>query len=157
MKKSNLAKGRDSYDSQVGDSLIPFFNRNVTAYPTEAGGPKFDLVPVTQQKDLMINAARMHAQQEYDRIMQLVAVLQQQAEGIRRRLDLTDMVHAAEYQFKLYPGQYYWLLQDSKIGRTRLSMNGPNDWCTGVPESYTYIVRIQWLGDCTWREAPEAP
>jgi hypothetical protein len=43
----------------------------------------------------MINAARMHAQQEYDRIMQLVAVLQQQAEGIRRRLDLTDMVHAA--------------------------------------------------------------
>jgi hypothetical protein len=156
MKKSNVAKGRVSFDAQVGDSLIPFFNRNVSEYPTEAGGPKFELIPVTQQKDLMVNAARMHAQQEYDRIMQLVAVLQKQAEDIKRRLDLTDQVHAAAYQFKLYPGQYYWLVYDTDIGGTRLCHNGPHDWCTGAPDSYNYIVRIQWLGDCTWREAPEA-
>jgi hypothetical protein len=62
-EKSNLAKGRDSFDATVGDSLIQFFNRNVTSYPTEAGGPKFDLVPVTKQKDIMVNVARLHAQQ----------------------------------------------------------------------------------------------
>lgn len=152
MEKSNLAKGRESYDAEVGGGIIPFFNRNVAEYPTEAGGPKFDLVPVTQHKDLMINAARMHAQQEYDRIMQLVAVLQQQAEDIKRRLDITDMVHAAEYQFKLYPGQRYWLVQDTRKNCTRLVMSGPQDWCTAAPEEYQYIIQIQWLGDCTWRE-----
>ena len=44
-KKSNIAKGRDSYDSTSTGTMIPFFNRNVTPYATEAGGPKFDLVP----------------------------------------------------------------------------------------------------------------
>ena len=52
------------------------------AYPMAIGAPKFDLVPVTKQKDIMVNAARMHAQQEYDRIMELVSVLQKQAEEI---------------------------------------------------------------------------
>ena len=78
-KKPNSAKGVNSYDSTTTGTLIPFFNRNVSEYPTEAGGIKFDLVPVTKQKDLMINHARMYAQQEYDRIMQLVEVLEKQA------------------------------------------------------------------------------
>ena len=69
-KKSNLAKGRHSFDADLGGTLVPFFNRNVSEYPTEAGGVKFELVPVTKQKDLMINHATMYAQQEYDRIVE---------------------------------------------------------------------------------------
>ena len=153
--KTNLLKGRDSYDADVGGSLIPFFNRNVTPYATEAGGPKFEMVPVTQQKDLMVNAARMHAQQEYDRIMQLVEVLQRQAMEIKHRLDLTDQVRAAKYAFQTYPGQYYWLAEDLKQGGTILTIMGPRDWSTAPPEHYRYITRIQWLGDCTWFEVPE--
>ena len=84
MNEPNSAKGRYSYDSTSTGGLINFLNRNVTPYATEAGGPKFDLVPVTKQKDLMINHARMYAQQEYNRIMELVSVLQQQAEQIKR-------------------------------------------------------------------------
>ena len=99
-KKSNLAKGKNSYDATVDNSLVAFFNRNVTPYPTEVGGPKFDLVPVTQRKDIMLNAARMHAEQEYDRITDLMTVLAKQAAELKRRLDITDMVHAAEYQFQ---------------------------------------------------------
>ena len=101
-KKTNTAKGRESFDITVGNSLVSFLNRNVTSYPTEVGAPKFDLVPVTKQKDIMINVARLHASQEYDRIMELVNVLQKQAEQIQRRLQLTDMVHGAEYKFQLY-------------------------------------------------------
>ena len=118
MTDSNSAKGRDSFDVETGNTLVHFFNRNVTPYATSTLGPKFDLVPVESQKDLMVNAARMHAQQEYDRIMQLVAVLQQQADDIRRRLDITDMVRAARYDFQTYHGQVYWLVQE--IGRAHV-------------------------------------
>lgn len=62
--ENNSAKGRTSYDLKVGDSSVPFFNKNVTPYPTDVGAPSFDLIPVQQQKDLMINHARMYAQQE---------------------------------------------------------------------------------------------
>lgn len=151
-KKSNLAKGRDSFDATVGNNLIHFFNKNVTPYPTEAGGPKFDLVPVTKQKDIMLNVARLHAQQEYDRIMQLVDVLQKQAGQIKRRLEITDMVHGAVYQMQLYHGQIYWLCFDHKKNFTRLVSHGPDEWFTGPPQEYEYICRVKWLGDHTWIE-----
>jgi len=150
--KSNRAKGATSFDSNIGNSLVTFLNRNVTPYPTEVGGPKFDLIPVTQRKDLMINAARMHAEQEYNRIMEMVAVLSRQAEEVKRRLEITDMVHAAEYQFQPAHGQTYWLCFDSKINNTRLCMQGPTDWTTGKPEQYEYITQVKWLGDYTWVE-----
>ena len=152
MEESNSAKGRDSFDVNTGNTLVHFFNRNVTHYPTEAGSDKFDLVPVESQKDLMVNAARMHAQQEYDRIMELVAVLQRQANDIKRRLDITDMVRAAKYDFQTYHGQIYWLVQDTRHGCTRLVHIGPADWNTGIPPGYDYICQVKWLGDHTWQE-----
>lgn len=150
--KENSAKGRSSFDSKIGDGLISFFNKNVTPYPTEVGGPAFDLIPIEKQKDIMINVARMHGQQEYNRIMELVAVLQKQAASIQRRLQITDMVHSAKYEFQTYHGQIYWLCFDSRKQFTRLVMHGPTDWSTGAPAEYEYICRVKWLGDYTWIE-----
>ncbi len=154
-KKSNLAKGKDSYDSEIGNSLVAFFNKNVTPYPTEVGGPAFDLIPIEKQKDIMVNVARMHGQQEYNRIMELVAVLQKQAASIKRRLEITDAVHSAKYEFQTYHGQIYWLCYDNRKEFTRLVHHGPNEWTTGAPESYEYICRVKWLGDYTWVEVDE--
>lgn len=154
-KKSNIAKGRNSFDADVAGTLIPFFNRNVTPYATEAGGPKFEPIPVTKQKDLMINHARMYAQQEYNRIMELVAVLQKQADSIKRRLDITDSVHAAEYQFQIVMGQCYWLVWDTRKEKTLLVSLGPNDWSTGAPDDYQYQVRVKYMGDHTWLEVDD--
>jgi hypothetical protein len=151
-KKSNIAKGRDSYDSTSTGTMIPFFNRNVTPYATEAGGPKFDLIPVTKQKDIMINHARMYAQQEYDRIMELVSVLEKQAQQIKRRLDVTDAVHAAEYQFQVVMGQCYWLVWDTRKEKMLLVLTGPEDWATGVPNNYQYQTQVKYMGDHTWLE-----
>jgi len=151
-EKSNRLKGRESFDANVSGQLIPFFNRNVSEYPTEASGPKFDLVPVKQHKDIMLNNARHFAQQEYDRIMELVAVLEKQAQAIKRRLDITDTVHAAEYQFALSIGNSYWLVYDNIKQKTLLAHLGPNDWSSTAPTNYEYIAKVKWLGDNTWEE-----
>jgi hypothetical protein len=151
-KKTNQADGRNSFDAKVGNVVVEFFNKNVTPYPTEVGGPKFDLIPVEKQKDIMVNVARMHAQQEYNRITELVEVLQRQAAELKRRLDITDMVHAARYEFQIYHGQTYWLVTDHKKGGTRLTHHGPADWTTGAPTEYEYICQVKWLGDYTWIE-----
>ena len=151
IEDNNSANGVHSYDSTSTGSLIHFFNRNVSEYPTEQG-VKFDLVPVTQQKDLMLNAARLHAQQEYDRIMEMVSVLDKQAQQIKRRLDITDWVHAAKFDFKLYPGNKYWLVNDTRHGFNRLVRHGPTEWATGAPQNYNYICQVKWIGDYTWIE-----
>ena len=152
---SNVIKGRDSFDATAGNVLVPFFNRNVTPYATEAGGPQFDLVPVEKQKDIMLNVARMHAQQEYDRIVELVRVLESQAQQIKRRLEITDAVHGAEYQFQTYHGQVYWLVYEREKQKTILAKTGPNGWSSGPPESYEYIAAVKWLGDHTWQEVTD--
>jgi hypothetical protein len=154
-EKPNSAKGRNSYDSESTRSLIPFFNRNITPYATEAGGPKFDLVPVTKQKDIMLNNARHFAQQEYNRIMELVNVLQKQADDIKRRLDVTDAVHAAEYEFQLSVGHCYWLVWNTRKEKTLLVHMGPKDWSTGKPDDYDYVAKVKFLGDHTWEEIDE--
>ena len=152
MEESNSAKGRDSFDVTTGNTLVHFFNRNVTPYPTESGSVKFDLVPVEKQKDLMINHARMYAQQEHDRIMELVAVLEKQAQAIKRRLDVTDAVHAAVYQFQPVMGQHYWLVWHRRRQHTLLTHNGPDDWSSSAPEDYEYQTQVKYMGDHTWLE-----
>ena len=137
-EKSNLAKGVHSYDVTIGGTLIPFFNRNASEYPTEAGSVSFELVPVTQQKDIMINHARMYAQQEYDRI--------------KRRLDVTDAVHSAEYQFMPVMGQAYWLAWNKRKEQMILIHEGPNDWSAGAPVDYVYQIQVKYMGDHTWME-----
>lgn len=149
---SNVLKGKDSFDANIAGTLVAFVNRNVTPYPTEVGAPSFDLVPVTKQKDIMLNVARLHARQEYDRIMELVKVLQRQAESIKRRLDITDNVHNAKYDFQLYHNQCYWLVWDSGKEITRLVTMGPEEWSASPPKDYNYVARVRWLGDHTWIE-----
>jgi hypothetical protein len=148
----NSAKGRDSFDIVTGNTVVNFFNRNVTPYATSTLGPKFDLIPVERQKDLMINHARMYAQQEYDRIMELVNVLQRQAEDIKRRLEVADAVHAAEYNFQIVMGNLYWLVWETRKQKTLLVMTGPKDWSTGAPDSYEYLMQVKYMGDHTWLE-----
>jgi hypothetical protein len=126
--------------------------RYALAYPMEVGAPKFDLVPVEKEKDQMINIARLSAQQEYDRIMEIVTVLQKQAEGIKRRLDITDMVYDAKYNFKVIPGKVYYLILDTRKGIMILSPTGPNDWFTGKPLNYEYKAKVVCLGDYSWME-----
>lgn len=151
-EKSNVSKGRDSYDAKIGDNLVAFFNKNVTPYPTDVGAPSFDLIPVSKQKDIMINHARLYARQEYDRIIELVAVLQKQAASIKRRLDITDMVYSAEYHFQVVMGHCYWLVWDKRKQKMLLVGLGPNDWSTGSPDDYEYQIRVKYMGDHTWME-----
>lgn len=154
-KKSNRLKGKNSFDSESTGLLIPFINKNITPYPTEVGGPNFDLVPVTKQKDIMLNNARHFAQQEYNRIMELVTVLQKQAADIKRRLDITDAVYSAEYQFQISVGQSYWLVWDKRKEKNLLVHMGPTDWSTGAPVDYEYLTKVKFLGDHTWEEVNE--
>ena len=87
-----------------------------------------------------------------DRIMEMVVVLQRQAESIKRRIELTDAVHQAQYNFKPNHNTIYWLIFDSKKGYNILSSTGPDDWFTGAPEYYQYLYSVKWLGDHTWIE-----
>lgn len=145
--------GVNSKDLILDTFVVPFINRNVSEYPTEVGSAFFAPVPIKEQKDVMLNIARANAEQEYQRIMNLVEVLQKQAEDLQRRLLITESVHRAKYNYKPVVGNTYWLVETDK--ETILSHLGPNDWSTGSPKDYKYISKVKFLGDFTWIEIKE--
>lgn len=121
-------------------------------YPMEIGAQKFEPVKIEQEKDKMLVIAQMQAQQEYDRIMEVVAVLKKQADDIKRRMEITQLVHAAKFQFKVVPGKAYYLIKDHRKKITILSPMGPYDWSSSIPEEYEYLAKVLCLGDFTWQE-----
>lgn len=155
MSESNSAKGRNSRDITVGDYSILFFNRYVSEYPTEVGSAIFAPVPVREQKDIMLNTAKMNAEAEYDRIMESVRVLQQQALDIQKRLMITDLVYRAKYNFRPVHGKMYWLAEDLHVNEVVLLMLGPDDWSSSPPVRYKYITQVKYLGDHTWKDIKE--
>jgi len=145
---TNSAQGRNSRDLEVGNSVISFFNRNVSQYPTEVGSTFFAPVDIKEQKDVILNVARANAEQEYQRIMSLVRVLQDQAENLQKRLALTELVHQAKFNFKPVVNSLYWLVETDN--ETILTPLGPDDWSTSAPNNYKYINQLKFLGDFTW-------
>jgi Protein of unknown function (DUF2452) len=123
---------------------------NHIEYPMEIGGQKFEVINITEEKDKMLSIATLQAQQEYDRIMELVSVLKKQADDLKRRMDITRLVHVAKFAFKPVAGKKYWLVRDKE--EIILSPLGPNDWSCGSPDTYEYIAQVLCLGDFTWQE-----
>jgi hypothetical protein len=129
---------------------------NHIQYPMEIGGQKFEPVKIEQEKDLMLSVANLNAQQEYKGILQSAEVLKKQADNLMRRLELTNFIHAAKFNFKPIAGKSYWLYKrlPSKFVSEHygLSPLGPEDWRSGAPEDYEYIAHVTFLGDQTWIE-----
>ena len=119
-------------------------------FPTNIGAPNFSPVPIKKEKDHMINMARMNAKQEYDRIMELVTVLKKQADNIKKRLEMTDLIYQTKYSFKIVHGKTYWLVENTDKNITELVMMGPNEWSGKHPSEYKYLAPVRSLGDHTW-------
>ena len=86
MNDSNVLKGRNSKDANIGGELVAFINHSSSEYPVEVGAAFFAPVNVQEQKDLDLNVAKEHAKEEYNRIMEMVAILQEQAKKLAREL-----------------------------------------------------------------------
>ena len=67
--------------------------RNSLPYPMELGSPAFAPIDVKKEKDVLYNAGKLHAKQEYDRIMEQVEVLRRQAESLENRIKVSDMMY----------------------------------------------------------------
>lgn len=122
-------------------------------YPMEIGAPKFEVTPIQKSKDVALRNAQLAAQKEYDRIMELANVLVKQAQALKRRMELTELVHTAIYSFEPVAGKTYWLIQDNYRNHMTISIQGPNDWSCGHPDYYVYLAHLKCLGDGTWEEA----
>lgn len=153
--QSNIAKGRYSKDATIGELEVAFINHNASEYPVTVGAVNFAPVAVEKEKDISLNVAREHAKQEYDRIMEMVHILQEQAKQLMDRVDATELVHSAEFSFITNHTRHYHIYFSTMHNKNILGMIGPNDWYAGQPTHYNYIATVRKKGDSTWEYVDE--
>ena len=152
--ESNLLKGRNSVDVNLGGTTVAFFNRNVSEYPTEQGA-FFAPVLVEKEKDVSLNIAKQHAKEEYDRIMEMVRILEEQAKQLVSRLDATEVVHKTTFSFTPVHGRIYHIYHNEYNQRNEMGMIGPKEWCAGPGEHLKFIASVRKKGDSTWEYIDE--
>ena len=126
--------------------------RSSLPYPMELGAPAFAPVPVEKEKDIILNVGKLHAKQEYDRIMEQVEVLKRQADALMNRLEVSEIMHQCVYGLHPYHGQTYYVYWNSRKQHYWLSKIHPAKWCAGPGEENTFTMGVRMLGDSTWEE-----
>lgn len=155
MQNKNVMKGRESKDAEIGGLPVAFINHNVSEYPIAVGAPNFTPVVVEKEKDISLNIAKQHAKQEYDRIMEMVRILEDQAKALVSRLDATDLIHNAVYGFHPVYGKQYHVYFDETKEKNILSLNHPDNWCAGPPSHWKFVASVFKKGDSTWEYVDE--
>ena len=127
--------------------------RNSLPYPMELGSPAFAPIDVIKEKDVLYNTGKLNAQQEYDRIMEQVAVLKKQAESLNRRMQVSDVMHNVTYGIKVVHGKIYYVYLDTVKNKHWLSINHPNSW-SALGKDNEFVMAVRLMGDSTWQEVP---
>jgi hypothetical protein len=125
--------------------------RNSLPYPMELGSPAFAPIDVYKEKDIIYNAGKLHAKQEYDRIMEQVEVLRRQAESLEHRMRVSDMMYDINITFKPVHGKIYYVYLDTLKNKHWLSGNHPDSW-SALGGHHRFLIAVQLMGDSNWCE-----
>ena len=125
--------------------------RNSLPYPMELGSPAFAPIDVYKEKDIIYNAGKLHAKQEYDRIMEQVEVLKRQAESLERRMKVSDMMHNIPITFRVVHGHIYYVYLNTLKNVHWVSGNHPDSWST-LGMHHKFVIAVQLMGDSNWCE-----
>lgn len=128
--------------------------RSNLPYPMELGSPSFFPIPVEKEKDILLNTSKLHAKQEYDRIMEQVEVLKKQADALVNRISISEMINQCVYLFKPVHGKIYYVYNNTFKNENWLSINSPNSWIA-LGQEHEYVMTVKLMGDSTWEEVIE--
>ncbi len=111
---------------------------SVVIKPEEKGKVQSKALAAMQEQ------TNMQLKQLYDQ-MQLIA---DQANKIKQRIEVSEMIYRANYRFEPLIGHIYHLYRNDK-GDYILSMLAPTDWGNKIPYA-EHVAGVKMLGDYTW-------
>lgn len=94
--------------------------------------------------------AAMHeqSQMQLEKVYEQVKVLLKQAEEIKNRVNVSEIIYQAEIKFKPAIGHIYYLYQ-KEDGKHILSFISPKEWGERLPFK-NFLAEVKLLSDHTW-------
>lgn len=101
-----------------------------------------------RNKGLAVTAMHEQSQMQLNKVYEQVKVLLRQAEDIKGRVEISEMIYEADIKFKPTIGHTYYLYQ-KKDGERLLSFISPKEWGGNMPFE-KYLATVKLLSDHTW-------
>lgn len=122
-------------------------NPGLLPYAHTVGGAVIKPIDKGRVKGLAVSAMYEQTEMQMDQIRKQVELLVEQAETIRKRVELSEKIYLAEMNIKPLIGKIYHLYE-KKNGTFVLSMISFEEWGNSCP--YKFEGSVKLLSDHTW-------
>lgn len=92
-------------------------------------------------------------QAQLDQIKEQIELLAEQAQRIKDRMHISNLIYDASIAFEPLVGHHYYLYEKND-GSRLLSMVAPHDW--GKKKPYIYMASVRLMADHTWEVTDQA-
>ncbi len=125
-------------------------NPGLLPYPHTIGSAVIKPDDVGKLKSRALSAMNEQTDMQLLQIQRQVELLVRQANEIKQRVEISEMIYTAVISFEPLVGNVYHLYQMGN--EYRLMMIGPNEWgrSRSRVETLNYIKTVRLLSDHTW-------
>lgn len=93
-------------------------------------------------------AMQEQTKREFDQILNLIHPLMEQAERLKKRVLVSELIYMAQIPFDPIIGQNYYVYKKAD-GQTTLSLISPSEWGAKMPFA-SFEGEVKLLSDHTW-------
>jgi len=122
-------------------------NPGLLAYPHHVGSIVIKPEDNGKIKSRSLTAMREQTNIQMNQIQKQVELLAQQANELKKRIEISEKIYLADLSFEPLIGHTYHLY--IKEEKYKLLLIGPEDWGK-MPKTLQYIGTVKMLGDHTW-------
>lgn len=123
-------------------------NPGLMEYAHTIGGVVIKPEDQGKLKSRALSAMREQTNRQLAQIQKQAELLAQQAQQLRKRVDLSEKIYLADMSFEPFIGHIYHLYK--KDDRYKLMIIGPTEWGRSRKEILEYIGSVKLLSDHTW-------
>lgn len=118
------------------------------AYPHTVGSIAIRPEDEGKLKSRALSAMREQTNKQLAQIQKQATLLAKQAQGIQKRIEISEKIYTAELSFEPFIGHTYHLYKKEAV--YRLYMISPDEWGKTKPEHLEFINSVKLLSDHTW-------
>lgn len=123
-------------------------NPGTLAFPHHVGSALIKPEDQGKIKSRALNVMQQQTQRQYNQLYQQMQLLAEQANTLRKRVEISEKIYLSEIRFEPLVGHVYHLYQKEE-GEHILSVIGPEEW--GRSFKYKkFVATVELLADHTW-------
>lgn len=122
-------------------------NPHLLPYAHTVGGAVIQPIDKGKVKGRAVEAMYQQTEMQLDQIRQQIELLAQQAQKIKKRVEISEQIYLAEMGFEPLIGFVYHLYERTN-GTKLLSMVAPREWGSKPP--FRFLASVRMLSDHTW-------